>query len=267
MTKNIIKALLTNLNVVFGINTLVIALFAILSTYLCVLFELRINFPLTIIGIAVVFPIVFSIGSAYKRRELALTYYGSLKSYGRALYLASRDWITDSKDKSENYQRELKKLLGEILTASKHVLQASSKDRNLTEKEVYSKFSNLSKLIEAFRSRGLPSGEVSRCNSFFSKMLLAFENLKHISQYRTPITLRTYSRVFTYVLPIIYGPYFAYIAKDITSWVLVFMMPFLFSIILVSLANIQSHLEDPFDDVGEDDIKINADKFMDSLDL
>jgi hypothetical protein len=33
-------------------------------------------------------------------------------------------------------------------------------------------------------------------------------------------------------------------------------MPILYSFILVSLDNIQDHLENPFDDVGEDDIRI-----------
>jgi hypothetical protein len=48
---------------------------------------------------------------------------------------------------------------------------------------------------------------------------------------------------------------------------LFFVMPVLFSIILVSLDNIQDHLENPFDMVGEDDVVINEDKFTAWLDL
>jgi hypothetical protein len=44
-------------------------------------------------------------------------------------------------------------------------------------------------------------------------------------------------------------------------------MPILFSIILVSLDNIQEHLENPFDQVGEDDVRINPEKFIRRLDL
>jgi len=43
---------------------------------------------------------------------------------------------------------------------------------------------------------------------------------------------------------------------------LIYVMPVLFAIILVGLDNIQDHLEDPFDQVGEDDITINVDKFV-----
>jgi predicted membrane chloride channel (bestrophin family) len=37
-------------------------------------------------------------------------------------------------------------------------------------------------------------------------------------------------------------------------------MPVLYSFILVSLDNIQDHLENPFDQIGEDDIQIDADE-------
>jgi prolipoprotein diacylglyceryltransferase len=54
------------------------------------------------------------------------------------------------------------------------------------EKAVYVKFSELSRFIkEGLRQQGLASGEVSRCNQYLSKMIIAFESVKHIYQYRT----------------------------------------------------------------------------------
>jgi len=47
------------------------------------------------VTIVVVFPIVFSIGGAYKRRETVLDDYGALKAHGRAIYFATRDWLED----------------------------------------------------------------------------------------------------------------------------------------------------------------------------
>lgn len=40
-----------------------------------------------------------------------------------------------------------------------------------------------------------------------------------------------------------------------------------FTVILLSLDSIQDHLENPFDQIGEDDIMINAEKFVERLDL
>ena len=58
---------------------------------------------------------------------------------------------------------------------------------------------------------------------------------------------------------------FAYIAQDYSSG-LMYVMPILFSFILVSLDNIQAHLENPFDQIGEDDVMINVEKFVLRLD-
>jgi hypothetical protein len=102
------------------------------------------------------------------------------------------------------------------------------------------------------------SGEISRVSQYVSKMVIAFDNMKIIHNYRTPVTLRAYSKVFIYIFPIIYGPYFASTFADYSAQ-LEYVMPILYSFILVSLDNIQDHLENPFDDVGEDDIRIDTD--------
>jgi predicted membrane chloride channel (bestrophin family) len=79
------------------------------------------------------------------------------------------------------------------------------------------------------------------------------------------LTLRAFSKIFTIMLPILYGPYFAYLAEDYSSG-LIYIVPVLFSIILISLDNIQDHLENPFDLVGEDDVRFNVEKFIETLD-
>ena len=66
------------------------------------------------------------------------------------------------------------------------------------------------------------------------------------------------------MLPPLYGPYFAYIARDFSNG-LTYVMPVLFAVIRVSLNNIQAQLENPFDQIGQDDVMINAEKFMDRL--
>jgi hypothetical protein len=96
-------------------------------------------------------------------------------------------------------------------------------------------------------------------------MIIAFESIKHIYQYRTPRTLRAYSDFFILVLPVLYGPHFAELAKDYAPG-LGYLMPILFSVIFVALDNIQDHLENPFDQIGEDDVAINAEKFVARLD-
>gem|GEM_PF-3245522 len=50
-----------NVKLVLGMNTVVVTTLAIISTYLCIYWNINIDFPLTVITIAVVFPIVFTI--------------------------------------------------------------------------------------------------------------------------------------------------------------------------------------------------------------
>jgi len=247
---------------IFGYKAISICLLSTLTTYFCIKFEILAEFPLTLIATAIVFPIVFSINGAYKRREEALKNYGDLKSHGKSIYFATRDWLENP---SQDTLKNCRDMLEALLQNCKTLFSSPVESLRENEEIVYSTFSKLSKFIKTeLRGGGLPSGEVSRCNQYLSKMLVAFENTKHIYQYRTPRTLRTFSTVFIFLLPIVYGPYFAQQATLYSDHV-TYAMPILFSLIFVSLHNIQSQLENPFDGVGEDDILFNAELFKNRL--
>lgn len=248
--------------VLINLKTVVITLLAVLSTYLCIRFGITANFPMTLIATAVVFPIVFSINGAYKRRENALDHYSSIKAHGRGIYFASRDWLENT---TPAIQERARTLLGDLLKTVRTLFSGPLDKMPDNERAVYRGFSELSTYIrDDLRGNGLASGEVSRCNQFLSKMLIAFEDAKHIYQYRTPQSLQGFSDFFVSVLPIVYGPYFAAAATEYSPG-LAYVMPVLFSIILVSLDNIQSHLENPYDQIGDDDMTINAEKFVERL--
>jgi hypothetical protein len=239
-------------------KTLVVAILAVVATALCRRFGVTADFPLTLIAIAIVFPIVFSIGGAYKRREAALDDYGSLKAHGRAIYFAARDWLQDTDPTTLAEGREL---LGDLMGSCRTLFENPTREMEQNEEPVYRSFSNLSLFIKHLRNKGLATGEVSRCNQYLSKMMVAFESVKHIYQYRTPVSLRAYSDFFIVLLPIAYGPYFAGLSTG-ENPLLNYAMPVLFTLILVSLDNIQAHLENPFDQIGVDDVSINAEKFV-----
>lgn len=253
--------ILKSISLIINIKAIIIVIIAILLTYLCIIYKIKADFSLTLIGIAIVFPVVFSIGEAYKRRESALAYYANLKAHGRSIYLASRDWV-DNMEPSQTEQLRL--LLRDILSNARDLFQCDRDNSKDMENQIYKKFSDLSRKLKEFRGYGLTPGEMSRVNQYQSKMMDAFENMKHIYQYRTPRSLRAYGQIFTYLVPIVYAPYFAYVAHDSLS-VLSFIMPVLFTLVLVGLDNIQNHLENPFDQIGEDDVKINAEEFAERL--
>ena len=244
-------------------QTLIVSLLAVTSTALCIEFKFEADFPFNLIAMSVVFPIVFSIGGAYKRREAALKGYAEVKGYLRAIYFVSRDWLENPKP--ENVDK-MKGLVHGLLDNIRTSFTQPKKNLRENEKKIYKNFSDISLFIKHdLREEGLSSGECSRTNQYLQKMMISFESIKHIYQYRTPRTLRAFSNLFITILPIVYGPYFAYQAEEM-SYGLEYVIPVLLTMILVSLQNIQEHLENPFDQIGEDDITFNVEKFIQNLD-
>lgn len=244
-------------------QTLIISVLAVTSTALCIEYKYEADFPFNLIAMSIVFPIVFSIGGAYKRREDALKGYAEVKGYLRAIYFVSRDWLENPKP--ENVKK-MKSLIHATLDNIRNSFTKPKVELKENEKLIYKNFSEISLYVKQdLREEGLSSGECSRTNQYLQKMMISFESIKHIYQYRTPRTLRAFSNLFITILPIIYGPYFAYQAEKM-SWGLEYVIPVLLTMILVSLQNIQEHLENPFDQIGEDDITFNVEKFVENLD-
>lgn len=243
---------------IINYKTLIVTALSCASTYYCYRHELLADFPVILVSVAIVFPVVFSIDSAYKRRENALKHLADFKGHAIAIYIAMKDWTTT---KDNDLPKRTKVLIEEMLTTIRRMFREGRDQERTHEVEIYRMFSTLSGYTQELRNYGVQSGEISRISQYVSKLVIAFDNMKMVHRYRTPITLRAYSKVFIYIFPIIYGPYFANTVKSY-SHTLEYVMPVLYSFILVSLDNIQDHLEHPFDEVGEDDIKIEVDEIV-----
>ena len=253
---------LRSIFLILNFKSLAIVAIALVSTYVCRELGLRADFPMAVVMTAVVFPIVFSINAAYQRRETALAEYAAMKAHGQAIFLATRDWLPEHNAAALDAVR---KLMERLFSNTRDLLMAPPSELRITEKRVYDDFSELSLFVRnELRQNGLASGECSRTNQYVSKMMISFETIKHIYEYRTPISLRAFSDFFLMILPVLYGPYFAHLGSDYLFG-LIYVPPVLFSLVLVTLDNIQDHLENPFDQVGEDDIVMDVDAYVSRL--
>jgi len=245
-----------SLYLIINYKTFIVTALSLISTWLCMRYNFQADLPLTLIGIAIVFPVVFSIDSAYKRRERALAILADFEGHLKALYMAPIDWLDNVDDEYKNsFKAEIVSVYASITEFFINVHHDESYERKIADD-----IGRLSKSSQKLRDYGMAAGEMSRVNQYLSKIVIDIKSLKTIYFYRTPITLRAYSRVFIYSFPVLYAPYFVFAARSYSVG-LEYMMPILFSFILVSLDNIQGHLENPFDQVGEDDIKFDVDKF------
>src|SRR5262249_49861714 len=154
---------------------------------------------------------VFSISTAYNRREKALEEYANIKAHGRTLYLASRYWLSATDEARDS---EIKEALRELLSACRDMVSRPLSEKNVHEPRVHAVFGRLSVFVQQMRDAGLSSSECSPLDQSISRIMVGFENIKHIYEYRTPRTLRAFSDFFILLLPILYGPYFAYQANE-----------------------------------------------------
>lgn len=242
---------------IINYKTFLVTVLSVVSAWVCFRFGLVAKFPDMLVGVAIVFPVVFSIGSAYTRRETALQRLADFRGHAIAIYFATRDWPSN---KENDLAPRTKELVQSMMNRMRIMFKLSDRAQWVAEeRKLYDQFSTLSGMTMEMRSLGVQSGEISRVSQYVSKMIIAFDNMKIIHNYRTPITLRAYSKVFIYSFPIIYGPYFASTFGEFSAQ-LEYVMPVLYSFILVSLDNIQDHLENPYDDVGEDDVVIDVEE-------
>ena len=75
----------------------------------------------------------------------------------------------------------------------------------------------MSLAVEELKYAGPARNESSRMRQFMTNVMRAWENLKHIKRYRTPIATRAFARVYIFVHPIFWGPYYAYLVDDMAG--------------------------------------------------
>ncbi len=238
---------------VINLRTIIIGLVSATATFLCGYFSLTCDMPASLIGIAVVFPLVFSINASFQRRDLALNEYGELNARLVSLYFAHKLHL--SKRLEDNNPKEFRdqtlrflKLVSEDLTD-----EENSKERKAV---IYNYFHDLSRQNAKFLDIDLPDMHATVCG-WLDQTIRSYEILSKISEYRTPKGLRAYSKVFLNLFPIIFAPYFASFNDELEY--MGYLIAVIYSLVLVMLSTIQENVENPFDNKGLDDINFEDD--------
>jgi len=217
--------------------------------YLCYRFNIIFNLDLTLLSIAIIFPLVFTIRSSFRRREKALEHLSEFRSALKTL-----NYFFMSNDKlSENDQKEIQGILLEINTATLMLLKNKIFDIKSLD-EITHKVYQFTLDKNGTVSRNLRD-KVFR---FMMDIHESIDNVRAIHSHRTPISLKAYCEVFIYIFPFIYTPTIIFsVTTNNSQWVTYFIV-LLTQFILISLYNIQNQLEYPFDDVGLDDINLDS---------
>ena len=240
-------------------KTFFVTFLSICATYICITYEIHADLPLALVSIAIIFPVVFAINSAYARREQGLVSLAACKGFMHGFY---RIAVDHPKDLDPEKALDCKNKIIALFTSLKHFLESDPEESASFAKEVYTNIKVLSLFSKTLLAQGLHGRSVSRMVVFITRFSIAFEEMQMIFHYRTPIGLKAYGKIFLVVFPVLYAPSFALLASNFSGLAVHFsyLIPTLYTIILVSLDNIQTQLENPFDQFGSDDIRVDVDK-------
>ena len=104
----------------------------------------------------------------------------------------------------------------------------------------------LSAQCEYLKLQGLPGNEASRIRQWEQFILDSIEGLRQIKSYRTPQALRSYSRLLSVIIPPLFCPYYADLARSTGSLGLGIFYAILTAVALSGLFDCVAQLEDPF---------------------
>ena len=113
-------------------RSLICVTLAVLATWISYRFTLIYNLDLTLISVAVVFPLVFTLGSAFQRREKALEHLGRAKGALAAINYC----FSFSKKISENEKNQINAEVKHVKKELLNFLYSSSNDKTELNKSV-----------------------------------------------------------------------------------------------------------------------------------
>jgi len=221
---------------------------SMVSTYIFFKFKVTYNLDFTLLSIAIIFPLVFTIRGSFRRREKALEHLSEFRTAIKVLHY----FFMSNEKLSADDKNEIQAILLNINNSTlKHLRtnDTSMKDLDDLLNKVY--------LFTLDDKRSLPRTLRDKVFRFMKDLHESIENVNAIHIHRTPISLKAYCLMFIYIFPFIYTPTIIYsIGISNPHWA-TYLIVMLTEFILISLYNIQNQLEYPFDEVGLDDIQLD----------
>ncbi|MGB2022200.1 MAG: hypothetical protein ACPHVC_02660 [Flavobacteriaceae bacterium] len=234
-------------------RTLITMIISCSVPYISYHFRVVYNIDLTLVSIAIIFPLVFAIRGAFKRREKALEFLSRFRSGLKTIEY----YILNGSKLPDDLKEKAKALLVTISDDFMAYLSGDSHETTKIDQNMATFFDFIQDNTEM-----ISGGTRQKIFRFMKDVHEGQENLIAVHTHRTPISLKAYCLIFIYIFPLVYTPTIINkIGFDNPAWVTYFIVA-LSEFILISLYNIQDQMEYPFDEDGLDDIKLNNFKII-----
>lgn len=215
-------------------------------TYLCLRLDFSYSLNITMISIAVVFPLVFTIRQAFRKRDMVIRLLSTFKASLNASYYCFAN--------NRKLSAESKRRVAEDLNSVSRLFFTALKSREYDLEQVRGKLSDVYEFINANRDC-IPAGVALKIIRFLRDVNASMENTVGLKLHGTPVSLRAYCLVFIYLFPVIFIPSLVGQMAFSPPWV-IYALAVIHGFILISLYNVQDHMEDPFDQIGLDDVRL-----------
>ncbi len=224
---------------------------SLIVSYATMAHQFQYNYDLALISIAIIFPLVFTIRSAFRRREKALEYLSCFK----AGLITVDNCFQESKKLDQDKKTEIQLIIKTIPALMVDYLGPKTCSQDKLNEEVQKVFHFIKQNNEQ-----IGSGTAIKIFRFMKDVHESISNIVAVNNHRTPISIRAYCLIFIYIYPIIYTPALYNKLHDgislNESWI-VYILSAISTFILISLYNVQDQMENPFDQKGLDDIRLN----------
>lgn len=239
---------------VFNYRLLFILLETIIVFFIYRKYQIIIDFDISIVSIAIVFPLVFSITSAYQRRQEAI---GLFIDFRNKIIDLTNIFFAVDKIEEKDYTLLFNKLV-HIQSLLINYLKMNE-SRKVFE-QIRQERKDVLRIIDD-RKQLFNEREKDSLIRVKNELFLSAEKIRGIKIHGTPISLKKYCLIFIYFFPLLHNTQttldntpFGLTIESIISLLFLLAMSF----ILMALYNVQDYIENPFDQKGLDDLKIDA---------
>ena len=243
-----------NLMVIFQI------IFAVLVTFGCDKLDLVYDIHTSLFISPIVFPLAFSINTDFQRKEKVLDDLALFKSSAMMWTFCMRDW-REACAFDDHYLKVVRnKIQGLMLHLRMYLFTEKQSDRKCIVRVIYEDLSDANQINEKVRCSEMTSNAplVSRTVHFLNMMCLSFERLRVIREYRSPRSIRSFTKVLIFFLPILLSPYYLHLGRKTNNLWSPYYISVMVAFVFSALQGVQDKLDDPFDGMSEDDIKLES---------
>ena len=237
---------------IVNFQTLIVVCLSFISCYFTFTYRFTMYMNFFIFGLLIAFPITLTTKEAFKRRERALQYLSQFKSSLQSIYFA----IINSK--IEVSEKEFfRNIATSWTTMLIDYLKTEKPGDTSTLHVVADKVASF-----VFRNRkALGGSRPDKILFFLSRVNDSVEFLLATKRHRTPSGLNIVVKVAIFIFVIFYPATLLHETGASETFTYLFTSSVIKSIFLISLLNVQELLEDPFNQIGADDIRMDDFQF------